>query len=256
MMRHQQPAEASSTTKSDPVRGVLRGAGLLAAVVGAVLLLRALPVEAAIDRLESAMEGLGWLGPVAYGATYVVAALAFVPGSALTLGAGAIFGLWVGVAVVSVAATTAAALAFLIARYVARHRVESLARSHRRFGAVDRAIAEGGWKVVALLRLSPAIPFSTGNYLFGLTAIRFWPYVLTSWLTMLPGAFLYVYLGHLGRAAAGGRERAPAEWALLGAGLVATIAATAYITRLARRRMEGRDGLNGATEDEREPSPD
>ena len=237
------------TTKSR-VRGPLRAATLLLILAGGVFLLRALPVETAFLRLESETRALGWLGPVAYGAAYLLAALVFVPGSALTLGAGAIFGPWRGLVVVSLASTAAAAVAFLIARHLARHRVESLARSYPRFRAVDRAIAEGGWKVVALLRLSPAMPFSAGNYLFGLTAVRFWPYVLTSWVAMLPGTFLYVYLGHAGRVAASGSERTPAEWALLGAGLLATVAVTAYVTRLARRGMSRQDGLAG------EPTPE
>ena len=232
-------------TNKTSVRGLLRAASLLLFLAGGALLLKALPVEAAFLRLEGATKAMGWLGLVAYGAAYMVAALAFIPGSALTLGAGAIFGPWRGLALVSLASTASAALAFLIARHLARHRVESLARSYPRFQAVDRAIAEGGWKVVALLRLSPAMPFSAGNYLFGLTAVGFWPYVLASWIAMLPGTFLYVYLGHAGRAAAAGSGRTPAEWALLGAGLVATVAVTAYVTRLARRGMSRPAGLEG-----------
>ena len=158
-------------------------------LAGAVLLLRALPLQAALLRLEQAARSLGGLGLAVYGLGYAAAALLFVPGSALTLGAGALFGLLPGLAVVSVASTTAAALAFLVARHLARRRVEALARSYPRFRAVDRAIAEGGWKVVALLRLSPAMPFSAGNYLFGLTAVGFWPYVATSWVAMLPATF-------------------------------------------------------------------
>lgn len=230
------------------MRGPLQAASILLLLAGAVLVLRALPVEAAFVRLEDATRAMGWLGPVVYGAAYVLAALAFVPGSALTLGAGAIFGPRLGFVVVSLASTTTAAGAFLIARHVARHRVESLARSYPRFQAVDRAITEGGWRVVALLRLSPAMPFSAGNYLFGLTAVSFWPYVFTSWIAMLPGTFLYVYLGYAGRAAAGGTERTPAEWALLGAGLLATVAVTAYVTRLARREMARQERLTGEPE--------
>ena len=227
------------------MHGLFRAASLLLFLAGGALLLRALPVEAAFLRLEGVTKALGWLGFVAYGAAYMLAALAFVPGSALTLGAGAIFGPLRGLAVVSLASTASAALAFLIARHLARQRVESLARSYPRFRAVDRAISEGGWKVVALLRLSPAMPFSAGNYLFGLTGVGFWPYVLASWVAMLPGTFLYVYLGHAGRAAAAGSGRTPAEWALLGAGLLATVAVTAYVTRLARRGMPRQDDLAG-----------
>lgn len=218
-------------------RRLLHASTALLFLAAAALLVRALPVDAAFLRLEGEARAMGGFGLVAYGVAYALAALAFVPASALTLGAGAIFGLWRGLAVVSLASTAASALAFLIARHWLRHRVESLARAYPRFGAVDRAIAEGGWRVVGLLRLSPAMPFSAGNYLFGLTAVAFWPYVAASWISMLPGTFLYAYLGHAGRVAASGTSRTPAEWMLLAAGLLATVAVTAYVTRIARLAM-------------------
>jgi uncharacterized membrane protein YdjX (TVP38/TMEM64 family) len=94
-----------------------------------------------------------------------------------------------------------------------------------------------------MLRLSPAVPFNFQNYLYGLTGIRFWPYLLASWLAMLPTTFLYVYLGDLGREglqAADGQERRPrsnAEWAMLIVGLLATIALTLYLAHLARKTL-------------------
>jgi uncharacterized membrane protein YdjX (TVP38/TMEM64 family) len=93
---------------------------------------------------------------------------------------------------------------------------------------------------VALLRLSPVVPFSLSNYLYGVTPVRFLPYVVTSWAAMLPGTLLYVWLGAAGRAAAGGRTegRRPAEWVLLGAGLVATALVTVLLTRAARRQLQ------------------
>lgn len=51
--------------------------------------------------------------------------------------------------------------------------------------------------VIEMLRLSPAVPFSLGNYLFGLAAIRLGPYVPASGRLMLPVTFIYVYLGHI-----------------------------------------------------------
>jgi len=170
---------------------------------------------------------------------YVVATVLFVPGTILTLAAGALFGLGVGTLTVSVGSTLGASLAFLIARYAARDKIAAMARGNGRFGAIDRAIGEGGWKIVALLRLSPAIPFNLQNYLYGLTRVRFWPYVLTSWLAMLPGTFLYVYIGHVSKAAVGSdRSRTPGEWVLLAVGLLATAVVTIYITRLARRKLK------------------
>jgi uncharacterized membrane protein YdjX (TVP38/TMEM64 family) len=132
-----------------------------------------------------------------------------------------------------------AAAGFLIGRYVARDLVERRARNNRTFAAVDRAIAVGGWKVVALLRLSPAMPFSIGNYLFGLTAVRFWPYVAATAVAMLPGVFMYIYIGYVGGQIAGGGVGAAStgRWVLVAAGLIATATATIYITRLARRAL-------------------
>jgi len=233
----------------------------LAVILGSlVLLVRLLPVDRLVALLSVKVESLGMWGPAAFAAVYVLAAALFVPGSALTLAAGAVFGLVTGTIVVSVASTTAAAVSFLIGRYLARDTVRQWAAKNPRFAAIDRAIGQRGWKIIALLRLSPAVPFSLGNYLYGVTSIRFWPYVLTSWLAMLPGTFMYVYLGYAGRAglgAAAGAEagRSPAQWALLGVGLAATVAVTVYVTRLARKALkENTDMSDPSTKPEVAPS--
>lgn len=207
-------------------------------IFGAVVILRALPTAQFVDLLQRQVATMGIWGPLVFGAAYLIGALLFVPGSALTLAAGALFGLGIGMVTVSVASTTAAGAAFLIGRYIARDKVREVAERKRIFGAIDRAIAEGGWKIVALLRLSPAVPFSLGNYLFGLTPVRFWPYVAASWAAMLPGTFLYVYLGFVGGRAAAGETESVWEWVLLGVGLLATVAVTLYITKLARKALK------------------
>lgn len=224
----------------------LKGGSVLLIVASLALMLRRVPVGTVIDALRGTIAGLGVWAPFVFGLFYVAASLLLVPASALTLAAGAFFGLGLGTLVVSLASTTAAGLAFLIARYLARERITSKIQHSPRFDAIDRAVSEGGWKIVALLRLSPAVPFTLQNYLYGLTGIRFWSYLLTSWLAMLPGTFLYIYLGHIGRAgveaASGERTRTPAEWAMMGVGFVATIVATVYITGLARKALRQRVG--------------
>jgi len=228
-------------------------------LISLILIARQLPTGRMIEQLKVLVDSLGFWGPLVYALAYVGAALAFIPGSALTLGAGAIFDLLVGTIVVSLASTTAAALAFLIARYVARDAVRKWAQKYPKFGAIDGAIGEGGWKIILLLRLSPAVPFSLGNYLFGLTAIGFWPYVLASWVGMLPGTFMYVYLGYAGRASlaaagAGGAERSAGQWALLVVGLLATIAVTVYVTRIAAGAVRRQTELDAASaEQDKEP---
>jgi uncharacterized membrane protein YdjX (TVP38/TMEM64 family) len=182
--------------------------------------------------------GLGPLAAVAYGALYFAATVLLVPALPLTLGAGFLFGPVKGSILVSLASTAAAAVAFLLARTVARKKVERLAARHPRFRAFDRAIGTSGWRVVFLLRLSPLVPFSLSNYLYGLTPVRFWPYLAASWSAMLPATILFVSLGAAGRPLATGVGRTPAQWALLGIGILSTAAATVLLARRARRELE------------------
>lgn len=245
---------ADNETKLRPTPIWLRRINLLStiAIVGCVMLLvRVLPVDRAVQALQGGIQQLGVFGPAVVALTYILAGLLFVPGSALTIAAGALFGLLWGTAIVSIASTITAALAFLIGRYFARESVQRAAQGNRSFAAFDQAIGKGGWRIVALLRLSPAVPFSLGNYLYGLTSIRFRPYVLTSWACMLPGTFMYVYIGHLGATglqAAGGGSNAVGygKTVLLVSGLAATAVVTVYLTRLARRALAEQGALAAA----------
>jgi uncharacterized membrane protein YdjX (TVP38/TMEM64 family) len=227
-------------------------------VASLIVLARHLPVAAALEAALGWVDRLGAWGPIAMVAIYVACAVAMVPATMLTITCGALFGLGVGLAVASLGSTIGAAVAFLIARYLARDALAERLRHRPRFRALDHAISASGWKIVALMRLSPAVPYNAQNYLYGLTGLRFWPYALTTWAAMLPGTFVSVYIGHLGRMsleeAADLRERTPLEWAAVGLGLAATIAVTAYVTRLVRRAMTQADALELESV-EREPVP-
>ncbi len=225
----------------------IRLGSVIITVLALLAIARLLPMGRIVDVLGAAVQDMGIWGPLVFAGVYVVATVLMLPGAALTLAAGAIFGLLWGTVAVSIGSTTGAAMAFLIGRYLARDTVERKLGKFPKFRAVDRAVSEGGWKIVALLRLSPAIPFNLQNYLYGLTAIRFWPCVIASWIAMLPGTFMYVYLGYAGRAgvaAATGESagRTPVQWAMLGVGLVATIVVTVYVTKLARRAIARQSG--------------
>ncbi len=208
---------------------------------GAGFLVAALPIGEMLDLLRGRIEDLGVWAPLAYALLYAAAATLFVPGSALSLGAGLLFGIWLGTAVVWLGATAAIALSFLIARYAARARVEQWAQTRPRFAAVDKAIGEQGWKIVALMRLSPVFPFSLQNYLYGITAIRFLPCVIASAAFIVPGTFLYVYLGFAGgeaaAAAGSGAGTDTLRLALQIAGLLATAAVTVGIARIASKAI-------------------
>jgi uncharacterized membrane protein YdjX (TVP38/TMEM64 family) len=151
--------------------------------------------------------------------------------------------LWNGFLIVSAGATLGASLAFLVARFIARDKIEAIAKRNETFRKIDDAIGKEGAKLIFLLRLSPVIPFNLSNYFYGLTAVRFWPYVLASWIGMMPGTFLYVYIGTAGKAAvsaAAGTEAMKHDWqywTFLGVGFVATIVVTVWVTKIARNAL-------------------
>ena len=197
-----------------------------------------LPVAAGFQRLDAWMQGLGWAAPLFFVGLYAVGTVLFVPGSIMTVAAGVLFGWW-GIPVVSAGSTLGAALAFLVSRYLARGKVERWVAANEKFRAIDKAVGREGGRLIGLLRLSPVIPFNLSNYLYGLTNIAFWPYVLASWLGMLPGGCLYVYLGAVGKVGLDGRHRphGTLEYVFLGLGLVATVAVMVVVTRIARRAL-------------------
>lgn len=198
------------------------------------------------EQLRHVLEwvaSLGPWGPIAFIGLYVAATVAFLPGSILTLGAGALFGVLKGTVIVSIASTLGATAAFAVARYAARGWVARRLRGHANFEAVDEAVKTGGWRVILLLRLSPVFPFNVFNYAAGLTDVPMGQYIGASWLGMLPGTILYVYVGSAAKSVAVvglGRERTPVEWSLYGAGLLATLVVTIYVTRLSRRALDRR----------------
>lgn len=217
----------------------------LGAVLGALIVgVRLLPVTEELKNFSQWAGRLGPLGLVVFVAAYALATVLFVPGWPLTVGAGFTFGLLLGAAAVSLGSILGASLAFLIARFLARQQVERMTAKNKRFQAIDRAIGEQGAKLVFLLRLSPIIPFNLSNYFYGITGVKFWPYVLASWIGMLPGTVLYVYLGTLGKAGVeaasgggGGGGRNLWQWIGLGVGLAATIAVTLWVARIARNAL-------------------
>ena len=187
------------------------------------------------------IRGSGGWGPALFILLYVVASVFLIPASILTLGAGALFGLWGGFLAATAGAICGATAAFLAGRYLARDWVARKIAGNPRFAAIDEAVGAQGGKIVLLTRLSPVFPFVFLNYAFGLTRVTFRQYFLASCVGMLPGGFLFVYLGWLAGDLAGIRtgrhERTPIEWAFYAVGLVATAAVTVVITRIARKAL-------------------
>jgi len=213
---------------------------LLVIIMGLFLAMRFLPVQQWLRNFNDWVGHMGATGIFVFIVVYVVATVFMAPGSILTIGAGFAFGLRKGFLAVSAGATLGASLAFLVARFIARDKIEAIAQRNEKFRNIDSAIGKQGAKLIFLLRLSPVIPFNLSNYFYGLTAVKFWPYVLASWIGMMPGTFLYVYIGTAGKAAvsaAAGDEAMKQGWqywTFLGIGLAATVVATIWVTKIAR----------------------
>ena len=211
-------------------------------MVAALLWLKTLPLADGLAVFNEAVQKLGPAGLLVYALAYALATVFLLPGSLLTLAAGAAFGLLPGFASALMGATLGLALAFLVSRHLARRRVEDWIQAKPRFSAVDRAVAKEGWKIVFLTRLSPIFPFNFQNYAYGLTRISFWHYALASAIGIIPGTFLYVYLGSVGRsgleASAGEGEVEMLRLVLQVVGLLATGAVTVYITRIATKALK------------------
>ena len=227
-----------------PLRPVLIFAAVAALLVLLAVGWRVLPLGEWLTELRRLIAGLGWWGVMLFALIYIVGGVVLLPAGLLSIVAGFAYGFW-GLPLVVVAATIGAALAFLIARYAARRRVQLWLLGRRNLAAIDRAVAEDGWKIVALLRLSPAVPFNLQNYIFGVTAVRFADYVAATFFGIIPGAALFTYIGVLGSESA---EAGPVRWALFAAGLAATAAAAVLVARKARAKLAeagvAEDGLD------------
>ncbi len=211
------------------LRPLVLGLALVALLVAA----NALGLGDRLGELRSWILELGPWGPVAFVGLYAVAVVAAIPGSVLTIAAGAMFGSVLGTGVVSVGSTLGAAGAFAVARWFARDSVASWLERSEKFARLDEMTNQHGAIIVAITRLVPIFPFTLLNYGFGLTGVRFRTYVLWSWLCMLPGTILYVVgADAVTRGLAEGRV----PWPLVG--VVAAVAVLlAFIVRRARRAL-------------------
>lgn len=190
------------------------------------------------------VDSLGAIAPLAFLILYVVITVAFLPASVVTLGAGVVFGVVKGSLLVFVSAMLGATAAFLVGRYLARDWISKKIAGNVRFQAIDDAIGREGRKIIFLIRLSPAFPFNLLNYALGLTQVSLKDYVLGT-TGILPGTIMYVYLGSLfgSLATIGAGENledpqaATVQWIIRIVGLIATIAVTVYVTRIARKAL-------------------
>ncbi|MDD5305377.1 MAG: TVP38/TMEM64 family protein [Elusimicrobia bacterium] len=187
------------------------------------------------------IASLGAAGQAAFIVLYASSCLVFLPVSVLTFGAGALYGIRTGFALVWIGAMAGACASFLIGRHWLRWWVEKRLARHPMFAAIDAAVSAEGWRVVFLTRLTPLLPFTLQNYAYGLTRVKFGEYAAATCVGISPGSLMFVYLGAAAgeafKAGTHGRVRTRAEWAFYGVGLLATVIAVTLIGREAGRAL-------------------
>ena len=233
-------ANAGQAAHVSPVRAWLRPALLLVAIVALLVLAHVFGLGHRLGELRGWIHSLGPWGPVAFVFLYAAAAVAAIPGSVLTIAAGALFGSVMGVIVVSVGSTLGASAAFLIARYFARDAIFRWLSRSEKLSKLDKLSEKHGAIIVAIMRLIPLFPFDLLNYGFGLTHVRFWTFVWWSWLCMLPGTILYVVGAD---AFTKGLQKGEVPWPLVGV-LLATVVLVIVLVRYARRVLKEREGIS------------
>jgi uncharacterized membrane protein YdjX (TVP38/TMEM64 family) len=187
------------------------------------------------------VDSLGAVGAIAFIIIYILATVAFFPGSILTLGAGVVFGVVLGSFYVFIGATIGATAAFLVGRYLARGWVAEKIQGNNKFQAIDEAVGKEGLKIVLLTRLSPIFPFTLLNYAYGVTGVSLKDYLIGC-AGMIPGTIMYVYIGSLaGNLATIGTSAQATNpvlsWTIRLIGFIATVAVTLYVTKIARQAL-------------------
>ncbi|HEY8898830.1 MAG TPA: TVP38/TMEM64 family protein [Chthoniobacterales bacterium] len=185
----------------------------------------------------------GWVGWVGFIVIYTITCVLFLPGSVLTVGAGAIYGFWGGTLLVSISNLVGAVVNFLTSRYLLQGWLQRKFAHNRKFHALDDAIASEGWRIILLSRISPVVPHSIVSYACGLTKLSLAKFSLASWLGFIPisAAYSYVgaFLGKFARASIGQPhgEGSWVTWTFYAVGLIVTLVVTVWSMRVAARAL-------------------
>jgi uncharacterized membrane protein YdjX (TVP38/TMEM64 family) len=224
---------STSSSRTRLILGVVVLAGLLVAS-------KLLPVTSWLRSFLVWSNHLGPAAPLAFIGVYILACVLLLPGSVLSLGAAVAFGFWKGLIAVSIGSTLGACAAFWVGRTIGRSWVEEKVQADPKLRALDQAVGREGRKIVFLTRLSPVFPFNLLNFFYGVTRVPFLDYALASWIGMLPGTAVFVLVGSLGRGAAEAAtgQASSLKLVMMGVGLAATIAVTAYVTKIARCALD------------------
>lgn len=219
----------------------LQLAGLALAVGVVAWLAHHFPVVEDIVRLQQKIGAMEFWGAVLYPLLYGTCNVLLLPGGVLAIGSGLFFGIWWGFALNLIGNVGGAAVSFLLSRKLGRGWVARKFLKHRKWAALDEAIARDGWKIIFLSQVHPLFPSSLLNYLYGVTRIRFGTCMLWIAIGQAPGLFLYAYFGTMAqyglRIWQGKTHPHPMEYVIWLGGLALTFATTTALARIALRAL-------------------
>jgi len=158
-----------------------------------------------------------------------------LPASPLMLSSGYIFGLAGGFAISIFALVTAASISFALARTVLKPQLTAVLKDNDTFRDVNRAVQVEGFKIVALLRLAPVLPFALSNYAYGSTQLGFLDFVLATAIGCSPGTFAAVYFATAATEAGAGSDT---PWYYYAGGALATAVLLKLVTDIAQRAVQ------------------
>ena len=193
-----------------------------------------LPLREWIEALQSWLLGLGLWGVLIFISILIVVTFLPAPDWPLPIAAGYVYGFW-AFPLTYASIVFASVLAFVAARYLLRDRIRSLLNRRSKYRKLDKAVADDGWKVVVLMRLSPIVPFSLQNYALGVTAILFLQYLTATLIGIAPGIMIYVYFGIFSKGL--GEGPSVLDWASFCLGLLATIALAILVIRKTKTKF-------------------
>lgn len=230
------PRKRDSSSLSNPKTIALAAALLLGCIAVSFLLPHNLTTT--VTTATAKLRGLGPIGWLIFvGAETLIALVGILPASLLGLAAGAVYGIAAGFITSAIGILAGAAIAFALSRSYARPLIAKFLSRSQKLNAFDAALTHQSWRMVALLRVSPVMPFSLTSYALGLSGISLQGYIIGT-LASLPALAGYVIIGALGGSTLASRSEF--HTAILIIGALATLALTIQLSRLAARSLTDR----------------
>ncbi len=198
-------------------------------------------LSSVLVNLIARVQGAGIIAYIVFFLLYVLSTVFLIPGSLLTLASGFFFGFGLGSFLTVISATFGLAVAFMVSRYAMHDWATKQFAKRQYTQAINTAIKKRGSIIVLLLRLCPLVPFNALNYVLGLTSIRYIPYVLISFVGIIPGSILFTYFGSVANTITSLTEKAgppdTLRWIMLGWGVVSASIAAGIISRVAKKHI-------------------